>query len=144
MNPQGNALMTEKWKVVDAFAHFDGAECTNIVWSWSARSSNDGTVVVALWKDQIECDDTSVVVDFFNHKRLRDWIKKLGNKERIENLVWARDHCGGLFKIVMLEARDTNAPRRIAKVRYPHPTLVMKLVDLNEQTGEFRAESVQT
>jgi hypothetical protein len=42
----------------------------------------------------------------------------------------------------MITPKDPTArPRSIAR-RYPHPTLVMKLIDLDETTGEFRAESV--
>jgi hypothetical protein len=42
----------------------------------------------------------------------------------------------------MTVAKDTEAdPRSIAKL-YPHKKLVMKLIRLDEKTGEFRAESV--
>jgi hypothetical protein len=42
----------------------------------------------------------------------------------------------------MLTAKDpTASPRSIAE-RYPHPTLVMRLTDLDETTGDFRAESI--
>jgi hypothetical protein len=42
----------------------------------------------------------------------------------------------------MITAKDpTTRSRSIAK-RYPRPTLVTKLTDLDETTGEFRAENV--
>jgi len=122
----------------DAFAFFDGAKGRNPRWSWSARSTNGRTVVLTLWKHDIDDDGATIRV----HWRGRPGRKRLGYKELIENLIWARDHCGGLFHIVMIVAKDPNAqPRSIAKC-WPDPGLVMKLSDLDETTGEFRAESV--
>ena len=73
---------------------------------------------------------------------LGQWKEKLGNRERIENLQYARDHCGGLMQVVIIEAVDQNAqPREIAR-SFPHRRLIMKLVDLNDETGEFRAINV--
>jgi hypothetical protein len=126
----------------DAFAYFDGARGRNPRWSWSARSPDGRTVVLTLWEDHISDDGTTIRVDTFGRGQQRQWTSKLGNKERIENLVHARNHCGGLFRVVMITAKDRTArPRSIAK-RYPHPTLVMKLTDFDETTGDFRAESV--
>lgn len=63
-----------------------------------------------------------------------------GNGERLENLKWARDHCDGLFRVVITVAKDEKAhPREIAEC-YPRD-LLMRLVDLDEATGEFRAIS---
>lgn len=65
-----------------------------------------------------------------------------GNRERIENLKWARDHCDGLFRVVVTVARDTKEiPRHIADC-FPKPNLVMRITDLDEETGEFRAVSM--
>ena len=136
--------MAEHWTKASAFAYFDGATARNPRWSWSARSPDGRTVVLGLWKDEINCDGETVVADMFNHERLHLWTGKLGNRERIENLIWARDRCNGLFRVAITVAKDPKAyPRSIAKC-YPHRTLVMKLVKLNEDTGEFRAVSVSS
>lgn len=68
-------------------------------------------------------------------------MKQPGNRERIENLKWARDHCDGLFAVVLLSAVDVNAePREVAEA---YPTkLTMRLIELNAKTGEFSAEVV--
>ena len=125
----------------DAFAYFNGAKGANPRWSWSARSPDGRTVVVTLWDDRISDDGKTVVADLFRDEYRHLWRNKPGNKERIENLKLARDHCDGLFRVVMITPKDRRArPRSIAK-RYPHPTLVMKLVELDEETGQFRAES---
>jgi hypothetical protein len=136
--------MAEHWTKASAFAYFDGAIARNPRWGWSARSPDGQTVVITLWKDEISCDGDTVVVDMFNHERLHLWTGKLGNRDRIKNLIWARGRCAGLFRVVVTVAEDTKAsPRSISKC-YPHKTLVMKLVKLNEDTGEFRAVSVSS
>lgn len=97
-------------------------------------------MVVTLWEDQISDDGHSIIADFYDHKDLDRWKDLPGNKGRIEDLKWARDHCDGEFRVVMVVAEDVAAfPRSIAR-RYPDPALVMKLISLNEETGEFRAE----
>jgi len=72
-----------------------------------------------------------------------EWTNKPGNRERLENLRWAMDHCGGLFRVVMVKAKNTEAdPREIAEC-FPRDALVMKVTDLNEATGTFRAVAVE-
>jgi hypothetical protein len=133
--------MARNWTLADAFA-YDGAIARNSRWGRSARSPDGRTVVITLWDDEIDDDGNTVVADMFGHERLHLWKHKLGNRDRIKNLVWARDRCDRLFRVVMVTAKDSKAsPRSIAKL-YPHKTLVMKLVRLDENTGEFRAESV--
>jgi hypothetical protein len=119
-----------------------GAKGANPRWSWSARSEDGKTVVLTLWKDGIRVQGQSVTYDSFDLEGSGEWQKRPGNRERIENLKWARDNCGGLFRVVITVAKDTAAiPRSIAEC-FPKPNLTMRLLDLNEQTGEFRAESI--
>ncbi len=68
----------------------------------------------------------------------QEWINRPGNHERLENLLWARDHCHGLFRVVMVVPKDAESdPREIAEC---FPTnRVMKIIDLDELTGEFSA-----
>jgi hypothetical protein len=64
-----------------------------------------------------------------------------GAKERLENLKWAREHCDGLVRVVVMRAKDTKEdPRSIAEC-FPHDKLVMRIIHIDEATGEFRAES---
>lgn len=137
--------MAQRMTLTDAFAYFDGAKARNPRWSWSARSPDGRTVVLSLWEDDIRDDGTTFRVDMFGQGQRRQWPSRLGNKERIDNLIHARDHCGGLFRVVMVTAKDgIPPPRSTGSIgrRFPHPRLTMKLIDLDETTGEFRAESV--
>jgi hypothetical protein len=136
-------VFAEKWTLAKAFAYFDGAVPRNPRWSWSARSPDGGTVVLTLWADQIVDDGQNVTVDCYGHIHLPAWKDALGNKERISNLAWARDHCEGLFRVVMVVAADPEAKPRSIRKRYPDTKLVMRLISLNEETGEFRAEGTR-
>jgi hypothetical protein len=125
-----------------AFAHY-GVAPKNPRWSWSARSKDGKTVVMTLWKDFFNYKSRPIVYEDYGEKNLDKWKNRPGNSERIENLIWARDHCGGLFKVVIAVAKDINVdPRSIAE-SYPQDRLVMRLIDLNEDTGEFRAVAIE-
>ena len=130
--------MSKSWSVVEAFAYFNGAMCRNPFWSWAARDLSGDTVVLALWQDMFDYRSRPATYSTFG----RPDLEKLGNNERIEYLKWARDHCGGLFRLVILVAKDKKAERRDAAIRYPAPNIMMRLVELDETTGEFRAEVV--
>jgi len=117
-----------------AFAHF-GTYPLNPRWAWSAVSPDEKTVAVTIWEDEVGPDGA---VNFFDHPTLETWRYRPGNKDRIRNLKVARDKCGGLFHVVMVKAADPKAePRQIAN-RYP-ADFMMRLVDLDEETGEFSA-----
>ena len=119
-----------------------GARGRNARWSWSARSQDEKTIVLTLWKDGISVSNGVTTYDSFDPTGHAPWIDTPGNRERLENLKWARDHCDGLFRVVITVAKDVNSvPRSIAEC-YPQPNLVMRITDLNEQTGEFRAASI--
>ena len=80
------------------------------------------------------------------HAKVREdaaeWIKRPGNRERLENLKWAKEHCQGLFHVVIGIAEDINARPRKIRECFPQPNLIMKILELDENTGEFRAVSV--
>jgi len=124
-----------------AFESF-GAAGKNQRWSWSARTSDDRTVVMTFWKDLIDFAASPISYSTFDSPRLHLWKNKPGNKERIENLKWARDHCDGLMKVVIIEAKDIHADSREIADCIVQRRMVMKLVELNEETGEFRAINV--
>jgi hypothetical protein len=121
-----------------AFAAF-GAAGKNQRWSWSARTPDNQTVVMTFWKDALDYSSNPISYSTFGSSRLHIWKDKPGNRERIENLKWARDHCDGLMKVVIIEAKDVNADVREIADCTVQRRMVMKLVDLDEETGEFRA-----
>ena len=125
--------------MADCFNHF-GVKKKNPRKSWSARSTDGNTVVLALWKDLLRIEGGRAIYDNFGHAT-KDWAARTGNQERLADLKWASQHCGGLFRVVIIVAEDVNVePREIADC-YTH-SMTMRIVELEESTGEFRAESV--
>lgn len=125
----------ETTTLAEAFAFFDSAP-VNPRWSWSAVSPDSRKVTITIWEHEMSADGS---VDYFGDPRLRDWTSKPGNHERIRNLQIARDSCDSLFHVIWVTARDLEeTPRKIAG-RYPEKHLMMKLIDLDEMTGEFSA-----
>lgn len=93
---------------------------------------------MTLWKDRFNYKASPVTYDDFGDEDLVEWTNSPGNRERIENLKWARDHCAGRFKVIVATAKDMNAYPRAIEQSYP-AKMIMRLTDLNENTGEFRA-----
>ena len=135
--------MPKTWTKRSSFEYF-GTVGTNPIWSWSARSDDGKTVVLILWKDMLDYSVDPITFNCFGDAALSGWKDKPGNKERAENLKWARDHCDGRFRVIIAVAKDPSAsPREILEC-YPHDRLIMKLIDLDEETGEFIAHNVGT
>ncbi|MDQ4054920.1 MAG: hypothetical protein M3237_19805 [Actinomycetota bacterium] len=130
--------MAKTTTLASAFAHF-GTIARNPRWAWSAVSPDLKTVAVTLWEDQIAADGS---VDFFGHPELERWQSQHGNRDRIRNLIIARDNCGGLFRVVVVKAHDIHEFPRQIEDRYPDDDVIMRLVNLDEQTGEFSAVRV--
>jgi hypothetical protein len=120
-------------KQVAAFAHY-GVTLTNARWSWSGIAPN-GDVVIGLW------------FDWFSGKKFQTnastnetWKDKPGNRERVSHLIQARDNAGGRFRVVIMKANDVNDDaRREVEDAYPRENMIMQLVDLDEETGNFTA-----
>ena len=132
----GNGTLSE------AFASF-GVKGANPRWSWSARSGDGKTVVLALWQDEIEFDKDEKKLTYHG-KALEDAqsLQRPGNRERLKNLKWAKENCGGIFHVVIAIAKDPLAEVKEIEECFPNPDIRMKITELDENTGEFRAESV--
>jgi hypothetical protein len=133
--------MPKKWTLAESFAHF-GAVGNNPRWSWSARSPDGKTVVITLWEDRLIYSAGIVTYDEAEREKLPGWTERPGNRERLENLAWARDNCTGVFRVVITKAKDVNvSPREIADC-HPQPKLIMRITALDRQTGAFTARSL--
>jgi hypothetical protein len=119
-----------------------GVAPKNQRWSWSARSADGKTVVLTLWKDMLDYSAKPITYSSVNREGSAAWATRPGNRERLEMLIWARDHCDGLFRVVITTAKDTEAETREIKDAHYQQRMIMKLIELNEQTGEFRAVNI--
>jgi hypothetical protein len=94
---------------------------------------------MTMWQDEIRKEGDLFVYE----SRPRAMEKKrAGATERLANLIWARDHCDGLVRTVIATAKDIHADPRESIDWFPHNRLVMRITNLDEKTGAFRAESV--
>ncbi len=131
--------MSRGWTLAQSFAHF-GARAINPVWAWAAASPDEKTVVLTVWEGMLKPDGT---IDLFGDEELPQWTNLHGNRDRIRKLKLARENCGELFRVVMVKAKDTTvSPRSIASA-YPDKTRIMRLVKLDEASGEFSAVTVE-
>ncbi len=125
---------------VEAYAAL-GAELKNDRWAWSGHSADETSVVVTLWDDKIRPVEGGIRYDIFDDPDLELWRTKRGNRERIRDLVLARDRCDGLFRVVVGRANAAGDAMLEGSLYEARPDLTMRLIDLDEKTGEFSAES---
>jgi len=135
-------MMAGKFTLAESFAQF-GAIPRNPRWSWSARSSDGKTVVIALWSDRFRWKDKPLSYDGREQSIPQDWTGRPGNRERLDNLLWARANCEGLFRVVMVRPVDRVARPREIEECFPKDGWLMRIIDLNEITGEFQAILVE-
>lgn len=129
--------MSSRSGLAIAFKHF-GAKGRNPRWSWSARTPDGSTVVLALWKDRF--DNSAKPAKYRSGARDFGDPVTHGAKERRENLIWARDRCDGKFRVVVVVAQDIGEKVRKIADCYAQPNLTMRILNLDEVTGEFEAE----
>ena len=74
----------------------------------------------------------------------RAWVDKLGNSERIKFLKHARDNLDNVLNVVLLKAIDESMSDPLVDNAYPWSSAKddhrMKLTFLDEETGDWRAE----
>ena len=122
----------------DAFKYF-GTPLRNTYWSRSARSVDGKTVVVALWRDQLKKVGNVLT---YVHSTDVDWFRSQGQNELCENLIWCRDKCGGIFKVVIVTAKNAGAiPREVASSD-PEKRYDMLITSLDQLTGAFTSECI--
>jgi hypothetical protein len=132
--------MVQVQSLTRCFTHF-GAVCASNRLSKSAITQDGQTVVIAIWEDEVQRDGDRVIYQ----SRYRPALK--GKSRRVEselmaNLKWAKDHCGGLVRVVILTAEDVRAEPRKIMYCYADDSLVMRVTELDCRARTFRAESV--
>jgi len=134
--------MAKKWTLAEALASYGGAAGKNPRWSWSARTPDGKAVVMTFWQDRFDYKTKPPTYRAKSGAGANAWLDKPGNRERLENLIWAVDNCGGRVHVVITVAENVNVqPRKIADC-FPQPRMQMQVKELDRQTGEFFAELV--
>jgi hypothetical protein len=131
--------MTRNWTLSQCFQEL-GTVPKNPRWSWSGRSAAGDKVSVTLWKDRFE--GGTAIYKSTPSRSSGDWVGSNGHVELIENLVWARDNLSGEVSVIIAVPRDPDATPRQIEECYPQPNLRMRVVELNESTGDFCLERI--
>ena len=132
--------MPKEYTHTECFSFF-GTTPRNTRWSWSARSADGADVSVTLWQDRFE--DKGRIYRSWKTDRPGEWKSRPGFVELIENLAHARAHTNGIVHVIMAQARTKEAsPRSIARC-FPHPTLKMQVVELDQDEGTFVLKRVE-
>ena len=129
----------------EAFAYF-GAIQKNEVWSWAAATPEKDKVVVTIWAHEINGKGTDQYYDSRELETITadEWQDGNGNTERIELLKHARDNLDSVLNVVLLKAIDPSMSDPLVENAYPwaqnDADHRMKLTFLDEETGDWRAE----
>jgi hypothetical protein len=136
--PIGEALYEQiTMSMKEAFAKFS-TKPRNPRLCWSARNEQLKTVVVTLWKDRILWKANPIAYDGSEPQGPDYSLQRQGGRDRLDDLRWARDNCGGELRVILVTPADPNAvPRKV--IDYDAKDWVMRLTELNEKTGEFKA-----
>jgi hypothetical protein len=106
--------------------------------SWSARSTDGGTVAVTLWKDELRGPAGSMV--YWRHG-WGDWNRSNG-RSFFEDLIWAVLNCGAVVSVIVV-VRDRGPDLRVRTADcYPAKNLMMRVTHLDPVAGAFRLEQV--
>jgi hypothetical protein len=85
------------------------------------------------------------VVTFWADRLTAAWESvagQSGNWERLENLIWARDQLDGILRVVIIQPVNLAPDDRKIADAHVKEKLIMRLVTLDENTGNFTAEAV--
>ncbi|EAS50778.1 hypothetical protein SI859A1_00903 [Aurantimonas manganoxydans SI85-9A1] len=128
----------------EAFGSY-GVKLKNVRWSWSAKATDDSLVVLTFWKDKLLFDKATKTYSYDDSAwEAADEVNRPGNSERREYIRLALAKLGGVVRVVVATAEDTKArPRKIASA-HPLPRVLMKIVEFDDETGQFKAHSIPT
>jgi len=122
----------------EAFGFFN-TKLRNARVDLSARNEADKVVVLALWRDRFDYSNRPAVTYRLQRTDVPEWIDLPGNRVRLADLQWAREHCDSCFRVVIIEATDAAAEPRTVAGASPQQMMVMKITELDEESGEFTA-----
>jgi len=117
-----------------------GVKPRNPNWSWSGRSEDDKTVVVTLWKDEFNGPAGQMT---YARPDRGDWSDGPGFRYFIEDLVWARDNCEGVVRVIVANPKDERGQTRRIADCYPQERLVMRVIHADPATGAFRLDQIK-
>jgi hypothetical protein len=116
----------------EAFAHF-GVTLRNHYSAWSGQSPDKSKVALTVWRDRLS--GGVYRRDPFPESDRR----KQGFKWLMEDLAWARDHCGGRLYGVWGTNESTTAQRKIKTEATSPCRFMFRLIEFDPVTGAHAA-----
>jgi hypothetical protein len=132
--------MRQAWTLSTCFEHF-GAIRSRRHFGGSAVSSDGGTVVVAMWEDEIVREQSRLTYVSRYAPTLQGKSARV-SQQWIAHLKWAIAHCNSHLRVVVVTAQDPQATPRVVASCCPDDSLVMRITDFDSRTGFFRARTV--
>jgi hypothetical protein len=132
--------MKRAWTLSTCFEHF-GAARSRQHFGGSAISHDGGTVVVAMWEDEIIRQDGQATYRSQFGPTLKGKSRGV-SLQWITHLKWAIAHCEVCVRVVVLTAEEMAANPRIIRSCYPDDGLTMRITHFDPKTGFFRACTV--
>lgn len=97
-------------------------------------------MAVTLWQDKFE--NQGRTYPSWHTDVPGEWRSRPGFVELIANLATAREHADGIVHVIIAKAKNPDvAPRSIERC-FPHPTLKMRVAELDTEEGTFLLERV--
>lgn len=111
---------------------------------WSGVSADGKTVAISIWRDELDNSiPGSPILDCRQHKDISVWAEFPGNKKRKAHIEHALSSTDGIFKIVMLRAKDPEKLPREIDEAWIWKGMIGKITDYDPNTGGFRAEFIK-
>jgi hypothetical protein len=129
--------MAQAWTLSTSFEHF-GAARSRRHFCGSAVSDDGGTVIVAMWEDEIVRQNDRVTYQSRFGPTLKGKSHRVSH-QWITHLKWAMSHCNSRVRVVVLTAEDGLANPRVIRSCYPDDSLILQITDFDSKTGFFRA-----
>jgi hypothetical protein len=132
--------MRQAWTLSTCFEHF-GAIRSRRHFGGSAVSNDGGTVVLAMWEDELIREQSRCTYASRFAPTLQGRSARI-SQQWIAHLKWAIARCDSQVRVVVLTAQDREAHPRVVASCYPDDSLIMQITDFNSRTGSFRAHTV--
>jgi hypothetical protein len=132
--------MKRAWTLTTCFEHF-GAARSRRHFGGSAISHDGGTVVVAMWEDEIVRQDSQATYRSQFGPALKGKSRRV-SLQWITHIKWAIARCKGCVRVVVLTAEEMQANPRVIRSCCPDDDLIMRITHFDAKTGIFQACTV--
>jgi hypothetical protein len=111
-------------------------------YSWAGKRQSDGAIGITLWSHELDYSQKPPLYTTGARDPKNDWTKRPDSKEKKLLLAEAITKFGGEFYVVMLTAEDVAENPLTIKNAHAATNMRGRVVTLDDETGEFTAETI--